>query len=255
VRHVAYRLHLLVPENAAVAPGLSYTYYTVSNLSSLPDFSPLAPVKTGIVDSLTLSPATQTENYAILYEGYLSAPADGIYFFTIRSDDGADLWIGNTRVVNNGDSHSTDDSKSGMIGLKAGLHSIRVGYSQGTGGSTLAIAYACTTTTKTLAPIGKAVCFHRAGPAAAAPGNRLDGPPDAGIRFVRNTSMVCGLISGKAVPRVSISTTGGRSIALRPELSNGTMRWDPNALPGGIYFVKIQAGGRTMCRSIIAGKY
>jgi hypothetical protein len=140
--------------------GLSYSYYTTTGaLSELPDFSTLTPAATGIVDSFSLSPATAATNFAILYEGYVSVPADGVYRFATSSDDGSKLWIGDSLVVNNDNPHAIQE-RTGTIGLKAGLHKIAVGYFQGGGGLGLTVSYACTTLAQTLKPIGKSNCFH-----------------------------------------------------------------------------------------------
>jgi alpha-L-fucosidase len=63
--------------------------------------------------------------FAQVLEGYLEAPADGIYGFFITSIDGSRLWIGDELVVDNDGLHERRELL-GEIGLKAGLHPIRI---------------------------------------------------------------------------------------------------------------------------------
>ncbi|NJO01741.1 MAG: hypothetical protein HC880_08655 [Bacteroidia bacterium] len=87
-------------------PGLKYQYYE-GNFEVLPDFTKLKATKTGSTTSLVPeSMAQRNDHYAILFEGYLEVPAEGIYTFYLHSDDGAKFFVQDQLVVDNDGSHS-----------------------------------------------------------------------------------------------------------------------------------------------------
>ncbi len=63
-----------------VRPGVAYSYYE-SEFRKLPDFSTLQPVATGVTGAFDLSPKKRDSNYALLFNGYLKIPADGVEQF------------------------------------------------------------------------------------------------------------------------------------------------------------------------------
>lgn len=118
------------------APGLSYKYYE-GNWSTLPDFNSLTPVSSGTVTTLNLDQRKRDQQFAFLYQGYITIPATGNYTFDLLSDDGSKLYIGNynssaTPVVNNDGLHGSQ-TRSGTIALNAGVYPITLAYFQGTG--------------------------------------------------------------------------------------------------------------------------
>ena len=49
---------------------------------------------------------SETENwFALVFEGFISIPADGVYTFYCRSDDGTILYIDKQLVVDNDFNH------------------------------------------------------------------------------------------------------------------------------------------------------
>jgi hypothetical protein len=128
------------PENPAdVVAGLDYQYYEGS-WSTIPDFNPLTPKKTGTVSNPDLTVRSRDSEYGIRFKGYINVPADGQYTFYTTSDDGSKLLIGNTEVVNNDGMHASQE-RSGTIGLKAGKHAVTVLFLQGGGGQELTVSY------------------------------------------------------------------------------------------------------------------
>ncbi len=121
-------------------PGLTYRYYEGS-WQMLPDFNKLTPVKSGIVKYPELAAVKQREDYwGAVFSGFISVPADGIYSFSLKSDDGSKLFIADRLVVNNDGSHSAR-SISGQIALEKGLHRFRVLYFEDYAGEELALLY------------------------------------------------------------------------------------------------------------------
>ena len=110
---------------------------TGSIFLTLPFFPPETE---GIAENFDLSPATQKEYFGILFKGYISVPEDGLYRFSVVSDDGSRLYIGDELVVDNDGLHGPAEI-TGQIILEKGTHSIRVDFFQGSGGIDLAVAY------------------------------------------------------------------------------------------------------------------
>jgi hypothetical protein len=109
-------------------PGLNAAIYE-GKFAELPDFATLRPAAVGHAAFVGLAPAGRRERFALVLSGYLRAPAEGVYRFDLRSDDGNRLHIGGRTVIDNGGLHRMS-TKSGEIKLKAGLHAIRIEYFQ-----------------------------------------------------------------------------------------------------------------------------
>jgi hypothetical protein len=99
--------------------------------------------------------ASIAETTTVLYTGYLLAGYTGTWTFTITSDDGSYLWIGNTAVTgyttnNELASASFAGPGTGTISLTAGeYYPIRVLYGNGPGAGSLNLTYAHTGQTTT----------------------------------------------------------------------------------------------------------
>jgi hypothetical protein len=120
--------------------GLDYKYYEAGSYSSVPSFSGLTPVKSGTIDNFDISLANRSTAYSFNFTGYIDVPSDGQYTFYTISDDGSNLFIDGVLVVDNDGLHSAKEG-SGIIGLKAGKHSISVGYFQQGWDNTLNVSY------------------------------------------------------------------------------------------------------------------
>lgn len=122
-------------------PGMAYRYYE-GNFETLPDFKTLKPLKTGTVQDLNveLLAGSRIDHYAIVYEGYVDIPADDLYYFYTRSDDGSKFYIHDQLVVDNDGSHE-ERARGGDIALKKGLHPFRVEYFEDFEGQSLFVGY------------------------------------------------------------------------------------------------------------------
>ncbi len=131
--------------------GLNFKYVQGS-FTSLPNFSTLTAVKQGIVDSVNVGTKirTQTDNYAILWQGYIFVPESSTYTFETNSDEGSRLYIDQdysfsaVPLVNNDGIH-TATSATGDITLTRGYHKIAVAYFERTGNETMELYWANTT--------------------------------------------------------------------------------------------------------------
>lgn len=118
--------------------GLAYQYYELgSNTpSTMPDFSTLTPTATGQVPNVTLNVRNVDYNFAIKFSGQIRIPTTGTYNFYTTSDDGSQLFINGTMVVNNNYTQAPTE-RSGSITLNAGTYPYTVTYFQAGGGMAL----------------------------------------------------------------------------------------------------------------------
>lgn len=91
--------------------------------------------KTYTVDKVEL-PNNQPEQFALVLEGFITVPEDGIYTFYTSSDDGSVLNVGEKVVVDNDGLHGAQE-RSGEIALEAGTHSMLIRYFEAGGGESL----------------------------------------------------------------------------------------------------------------------
>jgi hypothetical protein len=128
------------PDNPTGAlAGLAYKYYTGTWFPP-PDFSKLTPASTGVSTNFSLSPSgSNHSNYGFTLDGYIDAPAQGMYAFTVNADDAARFSIGSTLVATSDWLHT----RSGSIALKAGKHAVHLDFSQTGGGDGLSVSWEC----------------------------------------------------------------------------------------------------------------
>jgi hypothetical protein len=119
--------------------GLNYRCFE-GTWDKLPNFASLTPTKTGTVTSFSLQPRSRDDNFGLEFTGYVEAPADGTYTFSTASDDGSRLYIGSQLVADNDGLHGVE-TRSGRIGLLAGLHAIRVTFFEKSGGQELTVRW------------------------------------------------------------------------------------------------------------------
>lgn len=92
--------HAVVSESGITnfVPGLHFESYE-GTWETMPDFNLQQPKATGIVTNFNLSVRSREERVGIRYSGYLQIPHDGRYRFTIWSDDGSLLFLGNHDIA------------------------------------------------------------------------------------------------------------------------------------------------------------
>jgi hypothetical protein len=119
----------LEPANPGkVIPGLRCEIYD-GRFFLVSHFAGRPPVKTVPCANVDLSPSPRGSQYGLVFTGFLEVPADGVYRFHLRSDDGSRLFLGDRRVANNDGLHGMIAGR-GDIHLRKGLHPIRVEYFQ-----------------------------------------------------------------------------------------------------------------------------
>lgn len=108
----------------------------------MPDFESLTPVYTFVTPNLNVPTRSYTrgfsipemqpviENFAFRFRAKLKIDTPGIYIFELLSDDGSQLYIDETLVVDNDGVHSTI-GKQGSIKLAMGVYNVEIRYFQG----------------------------------------------------------------------------------------------------------------------------
>lgn len=128
-------------EPVAVAnprPGIAYKAYT-GGWDALPDTTNLAPAAEGVATHVYDGAWPRESDFALCFSGYFKASADGIYTFTISSNDGSRLTLSG-KVLDNDGLHSLREQFM-HVALRKGYHPIRVEYFQAGGSKGLYLRY------------------------------------------------------------------------------------------------------------------
>ncbi len=120
-------------------PGLICNYYE-GEWDSLPDFSEITPVFTKEVINFDLSSRLQTDYYGFQFTGLINIPANGVYVFYTESDDGSQLFIDDSLIVDNDGLHGMEEA-SGEIALAKGFHKIEVAFFEKGGSDDLKVYF------------------------------------------------------------------------------------------------------------------
>lgn len=119
-------------------------YWVDKNTTKIPPLASLTPAAFLFTKELNVTPqpfasgfpgvdATRKENFAIRYEAPLLVTVEADYDFRLVAEDGANLLIDNTPIVDNDGVKTAPAEKSGPVHLVAGTHLITVDYLQTTG--------------------------------------------------------------------------------------------------------------------------
>jgi len=111
-------------DDAGAEPGVSYEYFEADS-NTVADLLRHEPVASGIALALDIGLRRREEHYGFRFRGLIRVPRDGMYRFTLSSDDGATLRIGDELVVDHDGLHAAYE-KHGDIALAAGLHPFEV---------------------------------------------------------------------------------------------------------------------------------
>lgn len=138
-----------VPSNQVVAytksKGLDYKVYQGS-WTVLPNFSALTPVFTGHSKNVDISASPFTENFGMVWQGWIYIPKSATYTFYLNSDDGSalylDKWYGSgvTASLSHDGVHGNTEKKANFY-LTKGMHKIGLTYFQGTGGLGMTLSW------------------------------------------------------------------------------------------------------------------
>ena len=128
--------------DALIMKDIKYQYYEMADqISELPDFDTLEPIKKGSTDSLVFEKlSNRQERVAYIFNGQLEITRAGAYLFHLYSDDGSQLFMNGEMFVDNDGSHGFE-RKSGLIELSEGVHDLQVNYFNNQWGKGLMVEY------------------------------------------------------------------------------------------------------------------
>jgi len=127
-------------EKALVENGVHYEYFE-GNFLKVGDMKDALPINEGWISDFSLENAAVEDHFGFKYDCYFQVPEDGIYELYVKSDDGSILWVDGHEVVNNDGSHGAIKNR-GPVGLKKGVHKLKVHYFEDYEGSFLEVGIA-----------------------------------------------------------------------------------------------------------------
>jgi parallel beta-helix repeat protein len=137
--------------------GVQTAYYQL-NSTVLPRFQGLVPEKTQFVTAVdypfswgAFAGSGRNLSVGAVFEGYMTVPSDGVYFFELTSEDGSRMYIGDKLVVDNDGVHNRVTMTGGAV-LRAGAHKTRIEYFLREGGCALTASVWSSSLTKRVIP-------------------------------------------------------------------------------------------------------
>jgi hypothetical protein len=121
-----------------LSPGLRCDYYE-GEWSKLPDFDTLTVVDRFVSDTAIIPPLAREEYFGLVFTGYVRIEREGLYDFSISSDDGSKLYVGERLVADNDGLHGTLEV-TGALALKPGFYPINALMFQKRGGRALGVS-------------------------------------------------------------------------------------------------------------------
>jgi hypothetical protein len=209
-------MHTSIPDAAfgaappPAASALTYKYYEGS-WTHLPDFSTLTALASGTVNNITLAPRKRNEQFAMLFQGKITIPKAGRYYFETASDDGSKLYIGGyghslTPVVDNDGQHGTETRGGWYTFPAAGQYDFAVSFFEQGGDEVLRVYW---------------------------------GSEDAGIPM--HTTIPDAAFGGAATPCGTYTLTASEGDSYR--WSTGETTRSIQVMQGGSYTVQVTRGG------------
>jgi hypothetical protein len=96
---------------------------------------------TGMVDNFTLVPKTQDDFFNFFFDGFLSIAQGGVYQFRLTSDDGSNLSLNDTLLIENDGIHNVNTVTSPVQLIATGPQRISVKYFDYVKSDTLLVEY------------------------------------------------------------------------------------------------------------------
>ena len=119
--------------------GIAYEYFE-GQWAALPDFSILYPSASGTANSISVRQWSGRDLFAVRFSGYINIASEGIYTFSLTSDDGSALYIDNTELILNDGLHA-EEEQLGYVLLAAGYHRIEIRFFERGGDESLTLRY------------------------------------------------------------------------------------------------------------------
>jgi len=113
--------------------GLNYAFYShpdERSITSVTDLTPERFKRTGVTSIPSLQKHEEQDWYGYIFEGWIKAPVSGVYTFRLDTDDGSQLFIDDTLIIDN-NYNKGNSITTGYVFLEKGLHKFRMPYFEG----------------------------------------------------------------------------------------------------------------------------
>jgi hypothetical protein len=113
--------------------GLAYSFYSdpaIRSIVSVNDLTPERYKRSGFTAIPSLQKHEEEDWYGYVFEGWIKVPVSGIYSFKLDTDDGSQLYLDDTLIIDN-DYNKGNIISTGAAYLEAGLHKFRMPYFEG----------------------------------------------------------------------------------------------------------------------------
>ena len=214
------RLRILAPGPQLTA--LKFALY-LGDWKTLPEFAKLQPHREGVIaDNLIQLKFDDYKNqFAVVYTGRLTAPADGEYTFSLACDDGGRMWIDGKKLIEHDGIHPSAQIREAKVKLKAGEHEFRLEYFQGAGEAELYAAWRGADFANT--PLTKWV--HPQWKAGGVAKKKDEGTTGMPLAVGSEPVVYRNFISGVGNRGIAVGYPGGFNIAWSAERMTATLLW------------------------------
>jgi hypothetical protein len=110
-------------------------------VASLDELEARTARSTIILSDVRLPSPRPADRFALVYRGFLRVPEDGLYTFSLRSDDASRMYL-HDRLIVDRDGSVIYDVREGRVALRRGLHPLRVEYCEFEGRESLSLWWA-----------------------------------------------------------------------------------------------------------------
>lgn len=133
VMRARYARTTLRPPRKATSgrPGLRRDYFELAARAT-DDLLRATPARTDATGGIGIPDFARAEAFGLRYRGMLVVPADGVYRFSLASDDGARLLVDDELLIDR-DGPQSPGLTHGSVGLARGAHAFELRYFQGGG--------------------------------------------------------------------------------------------------------------------------
>ncbi len=140
---------LRAPENPIGSVSqLDARYYAIPTLSALPNFAAMTPTVSNAVNAINFvesagafATSGMSDHVAAVFEGWITIPTSGAWGFSLASDEGSRMYLGDEVVIDNDGAH-TMLLQNATVGLQAGMHAFRLEYFENTGSAGCVLSWA-----------------------------------------------------------------------------------------------------------------
>jgi chitodextrinase len=230
--------------------GLFYKYYHHNGISSTLEIPGAGTItKVGFVTTPSVSPRTQTDNYAFVYEGFINLPVSANYRFALQTDEGSRMWVNNTLVVSHDGTHTCTKITSGDINFASGWYPVRIEYFENTNSECLNVRWSYPGRSEQNIPSSAFVESLPSQPSITAPNTFI---PTVTV-FNRVTMTWADRSNNETGFEISRSLTGvtGSFQVVGTTAANTTTYSDNTVLPSTRYYYQLRAINATNISSLV----